>query len=75
MANCQGTFLGGRCPGPATDCPIHSARVVQLCRSCAEDAPSDAIKGQPIDLRCSRCGISHKMVSVRNYFLPALQGA
>lgn len=75
MANCQGTILGAPCVGPATDCPIHAARVVQLCRSCAEVLPSDAVKGQLIDLRCNRCHISHEMVSVRNYFLPALHGA
>lgn len=75
MANCQGTFLGGKCPGPATDCPIHSARVVQLCVHCADDVPSDAIKGHPVDLPCQRCWIGHDVVPVRNYFLQALQMA
>lgn len=75
MANCSGTILGAPCIGPATDCPIHAARVVQLCMYCAEDAPSDAVKGHAVDLPCNRCLIGHDVVPVSNYFLPALQTA
>lgn len=73
MANCSGTILGAPCIGPATDCPIHAARVVQLCMYCGEDAPSDAVKGHAVDLPCNRCLIGHDVVPVSNYFLPALQ--
>lgn len=75
MANCSGTILGAPCIGPATDCPIHAARVVQLCMYCADDAPSDAVKGHAVDLPCNRCLIGHDVVPVSNYFLPALHGA
>lgn len=73
MANCQGTILGAPCVGPATDCPIHAARIVQLCRDCATDLPSGAVMGNPVDMRCNRCMIDSVMVTIRNYFLPALQ--
>ena len=75
MANCSGTILGAPCFGPATDCPIHSARIVQLCMYCAGDAPSDAVKGHAVDLPCSRCWIDSDVVPVSNYFLPALATA
>ena len=73
MANCNGTLLGAPCPGPATGCPIHSARVVQLCMYCADDNPSNAVKGHHVDLPCSRCWIDSDVVPVAHYFLPALQ--